>query len=173
MGKRYYCDYCDRSFHDNAENRKKHINGVQHQKNKKLHYDNFRNATEILEEESGKNPCKRFKLTGSCDFGSSCRYSHLTPLQLSNLQDQVRREKFDRESRESEVPKVEDAWVRALVNKIEMRTENDEQKSKNLSLELEIGSWRTPSNLSYFDLPPSLIPNTIEDFKTADIASWQ
>ena len=42
MGKRYYCDFCDRSFADTSQARKKHIHGVQHQRNRKLHYDSFK-----------------------------------------------------------------------------------------------------------------------------------
>lgn len=42
MGKRYYCDYCDRSFQDNMHNRKKHLNGVQHHRAKKAWFDHFR-----------------------------------------------------------------------------------------------------------------------------------
>lgn len=42
MGKRYFCDYCDRSFQDNLHNRKKHLNGVQHLRAKKVWYDLFR-----------------------------------------------------------------------------------------------------------------------------------
>lgn len=42
MGKRYFCDYCDRSFQDNLHNRKKHLNGVQHLRAKRAWYDLFR-----------------------------------------------------------------------------------------------------------------------------------
>lgn len=42
MGKRYYCDFCDRSFADTGVNRKNHFKGVQHQRAKKQHYDSFR-----------------------------------------------------------------------------------------------------------------------------------
>ena len=42
MGKRYYYDFCDRSFTDTSEARKKHIHGVQHLRNRKLHYDSFK-----------------------------------------------------------------------------------------------------------------------------------
>lgn len=38
MGKRYYCDYCDRSFIDDIQARKKHLNGTSHVRNRKLHY---------------------------------------------------------------------------------------------------------------------------------------
>ncbi|KAH0625537.1 hypothetical protein JD844_015083 [Phrynosoma platyrhinos] len=68
MGKRYFCDYCDRSFQDNLHNRKKHLNGVQHLRAKKVWYDLFR---------------------GQCDFGSNCRFSHMTEADLEKLSAQV------------------------------------------------------------------------------------
>ncbi|CAG8511382.1 13028_t:CDS:2 [Funneliformis mosseae] len=58
MVKKYYCDYCDRSLTDNAENRKKHLEGTQHQINVKLHYD-------------------LYKDDGYCPYGLSCKYSHV------------------------------------------------------------------------------------------------
>lgn len=42
MGKRYHCDFCDKTFAYSAQNRKKHVQGVQHQRNRKLHYDSFK-----------------------------------------------------------------------------------------------------------------------------------
>lgn len=48
MGKRYFCDYCDRSFQDNLHNRKKHLNGLQHLKAKKAWYDMFRGGCRWL-----------------------------------------------------------------------------------------------------------------------------
>lgn len=47
MGKRYFCDYCDRSFQDNMHNRKKHLNGVQHHRAKKAWFDHFRGEPEL------------------------------------------------------------------------------------------------------------------------------
>jgi len=41
MGKRYYCDYCDKTFPDNPTNRRNHLNGVQHRTVRKLYYDAF------------------------------------------------------------------------------------------------------------------------------------
>nr|XP_008513899.1 PREDICTED: zinc finger matrin-type protein 5 isoform X3 [Equus przewalskii] len=64
MGKRYFCDYCDRSFQDNLHNRKKHLNGLQHLKAKKVWYDMFRDAAAILLDEQNKRPCRKFLLTG-------------------------------------------------------------------------------------------------------------
>lgn len=48
MGKRYFCDYCDRSFQDNLHNRKKHLNGVQHLRAKRVWYDLFRGGYDQL-----------------------------------------------------------------------------------------------------------------------------
>ncbi|OWK15481.1 ZMAT5 [Cervus elaphus hippelaphus] len=76
MGKRYFCDYCDRSFQDNLHNRKKHLNGLQHLKAKKLWYDMFR---------------------GQCDFGSNCRFSHMSERDLQELSVQVEEERRARE----------------------------------------------------------------------------
>ncbi|XP_019349304.1 zinc finger matrin-type protein 5 isoform X3 [Alligator mississippiensis] len=89
MGKRYFCDYCDRSFQDNLHNRKKHLNGVQHLRAKKVWYDLFRDAAAILQEEQSKKPCRKFLQTGQCDFGSNCRFSHMTEMDLERLSAQV------------------------------------------------------------------------------------
>ncbi|NWW90472.1 ZMAT5 protein, partial [Rhynochetos jubatus] len=92
MGKRYFCDYCDRSFQDNLHNRKKHLNGVQHLRAKRVWYDLFRDAAAILQEEQTKKPCRKFLQTGQCDFGSNCRFSHMTEQDLEKLSAQVRGE---------------------------------------------------------------------------------
>ncbi|KAG8521260.1 Zinc finger matrin-type protein 5, partial [Galemys pyrenaicus] len=89
MGKRYFCDYCDRSFQDNLHNRKKHLNGLQHLKAKKVWYDMFRDAAAILLDEQNKRPCRKFLLTGQCDFGSNCRFSHMSERDLQELSIQV------------------------------------------------------------------------------------
>uniref|UniRef100_A0A8C6YS68 Zinc finger matrin-type protein 5 n=1 Tax=Nothoprocta perdicaria TaxID=30464 RepID=A0A8C6YS68_NOTPE len=89
MGKRYFCDYCDRSFQDNLHNRKKHLNGVQHLRAKRAWYDLFRDAAAILQEEQSKKPCRKFLQTGQCDFGPNCRFSHMTEQDLEKLSAQV------------------------------------------------------------------------------------
>lgn len=42
MGRTYYCEYCDKTFRDNVEMRKSHLNGALHQQMKKEHFDRFR-----------------------------------------------------------------------------------------------------------------------------------
>lgn len=41
MGKKYYCDYCDTSFPDSKEGRKKHNEGLVHQRMKEAHFRQF------------------------------------------------------------------------------------------------------------------------------------
>ncbi|XP_015733921.1 zinc finger matrin-type protein 5 isoform X2 [Coturnix japonica] len=106
MGKRYFCDYCDRSFQDNLHNRKKHLNGVQHLRAKRAWYDLFRDAAAILQEEQSKKPCRKFLQTGQCDFGSNCRFSHMTEQDLEKLSAQVQGEQRLRELQQegAEIP---------------------------------------------------------------------
>ncbi|XP_036209876.1 zinc finger matrin-type protein 5 isoform X1 [Myotis myotis] len=74
MGKRYFCDYCDRSFQDNLHNRKKHLNGLQHLKAKKAWYDMFRDAAAILLDEQNKRPCRKFLLTARLEPATAARW---------------------------------------------------------------------------------------------------
>ena len=64
MGKRYYCDYCNKSFADNPVSRKTHLSGVVHAQNKRAHYDAFRDEEEILRDEANKRPCRTFLSSG-------------------------------------------------------------------------------------------------------------
>lgn len=42
MGRRYYCDYCDKLFIDDLEARKKHLQSSHHIKLRNLHYESCR-----------------------------------------------------------------------------------------------------------------------------------
>lgn len=42
MGRNYYCEYCDKRMKDDAQIRKKHIDGLQHQTAKTEHYNKFK-----------------------------------------------------------------------------------------------------------------------------------
>ncbi|KAJ0057218.1 hypothetical protein NL108_002159, partial [Boleophthalmus pectinirostris] len=84
MGKRYYCDYCERSFQDNMHNRKKHLNGVQHHRAKKTWFDFFKGKTNIL-----FHSCIYVYLAGICDFGPNCRFSHMSEEDFFHLRRQI------------------------------------------------------------------------------------
>ncbi|NXX51154.1 ZMAT5 protein, partial [Tricholaema leucomelas] len=153
MGKRYFCDYCDRSFQDNLHNRKKHLNGVQHLRAKRVWYDLFRDAAAILQEEQTKKPCRKFLQTGQCDFGSNCRFSHMTEQDLEKLSAQVQGEQRLKELQQegADVPPgtIED-WL--------------EKRAKRLSTAQSVSALpEKPAPFQYppgwpplQDLPPSL-----------------
>jgi len=39
--RKYYCDYCDKQFQDTPADRKRHVQGIQHQQAKARWYDSF------------------------------------------------------------------------------------------------------------------------------------
>nr|GMD88518.1 zinc finger CCCH domain-containing protein 3 isoform X1 [Ipomoea batatas] len=76
LGK-YYCDYCDKEFQDTPAARRRHLQGIQHQRAKALWYNSLLNPLVHNDPESfGKGVCNRFVRTGSCQYGESCRYYH-------------------------------------------------------------------------------------------------
>ncbi|KAH6819014.1 hypothetical protein C2S51_002617 [Perilla frutescens var. frutescens] len=81
LGK-YYCDYCDKQFQDTPSSRRRHLQGVAHQRAKALWYDAARSSSQwgldqVDDFQSvGKGVCNRFVRTGSCQYGESCRYYH-------------------------------------------------------------------------------------------------
>ncbi|KAK6805129.1 hypothetical protein RDI58_002913 [Solanum bulbocastanum] len=76
LGK-YYCDYCDKEFQDTAAARRRHLQGVQHQRAKALWYDSLRNPQLFNDPDSfGKGVCNHFVRTGYCQYGDSCKYYH-------------------------------------------------------------------------------------------------
>ena len=95
MGRKYWCEFCQRSFSDILSTRKKHVQSQQHQKLRKLHYDSFKDPVTLLREESQKTPCKRFFTTGQCQFGNDCRYSHRDMETLRTTAEPARRSKID------------------------------------------------------------------------------
>lgn len=78
MGKRYYCDYCDRSFIDDLEARKKHLNGSMHMRLRKEHYDSFRGKLLCVRY----NTCSHylilnFKMVNTCIERSQIKAANL------------------------------------------------------------------------------------------------
>ncbi|XP_028274460.1 zinc finger matrin-type protein 5 [Parambassis ranga] len=160
MGKRYYCDYCDRSFQDNMHNRKKHLNGVQHHRAKKAWFDHFRDTAAILYDEQAKKPCRKFLTKGICDFGSNCRFSHMSEEDMFNLQRQVEDERQLREGSEGQIMlgRSVEEWLSrrekkrsALGSKGDLKTMEDREEGQTESNIIQ-------QLLSIPDLPPSLLP---------------
>uniref|UniRef100_A0A8C2CPD5 Zinc finger matrin-type protein 5 n=1 Tax=Cyprinus carpio TaxID=7962 RepID=A0A8C2CPD5_CYPCA len=159
MGKRYFCDYCDRSFQDNLHNRKKHLNGVQHHRAKKAWFDNFRDAATVLNEERTKEPCRKFLQTGQCVFGTSCRFSHMSERQMKMLEQKIDDEKRQKEDPDRDGSSNErsiDEWLSRREKKLDALTSgrvlNVEEEECAETIEIP------PYLLSIPDLPPSLHP---------------
>ncbi|XP_001604986.1 zinc finger matrin-type protein 5 [Nasonia vitripennis] len=161
MGKRYYCDYCDRSFKDVPATRKKHLESLQHLKNKEEHYKYFKDPEIILKEEKMKNPCNRFLFKGECLFGSSCRYSHYSPAMIQQLQYIV-----DTRNKSKEV-KTYNPDPQEVVKFLEDSIKADE------ITEIEKDLWpRIPGLDNIPNLPPSLRPISYKDFTDGDFPDW-
>lgn len=83
--KKYWCDYCETHVENHPTIRKKHNEGLNHQRKRLAHYQNFKTLEEIIEEESKKQPCTRMQGQEECSFGAVCRYSHYDLDFLKNL----------------------------------------------------------------------------------------
>ncbi|XP_029025264.1 zinc finger matrin-type protein 5 [Betta splendens] len=174
MGKRYYCDYCDRSFQDNMHNRKKHLNGVQHHRAKKAWYDNFRDTAAILHDEQTKKPCRKFLQKGICDFGPNCRYSHMSEEDLCNLQRQVEDERHHREdSEDSKKPQRNiDEWLSRREKKLAALISKGDPKIREDSEDEQTESEIPQQLLAFPDLPPSLLPPPPGGWKVRVTTEW-
>lgn len=42
MGRKYYCDYCDKRLPSGINHRKNHNRGIQHISNKRIYYQQFK-----------------------------------------------------------------------------------------------------------------------------------
>ncbi|KAK7173185.1 hypothetical protein R3I93_003108 [Phoxinus phoxinus] len=159
MGKRYYCDYCDRSFQDNQHNRKKHLYGVQHHRAKKAWFDNFRDVATVLNELRRKEPCRKFLTTGQCVFGTNCRFSHMSESYMQMLEQKIddeKRRKEDPDQGRSSTKRSIDEWLSRREKKRAALTSGrvlkiEEEECPEI---IEI----PPYLLSIPDLPPSLHP---------------
>lgn len=142
MGKRYHCEYCNRSFADTPHTRRNHINGVQHKRNRKLHYDSFKDPAVLLAEETSKPPCRKFFSTGTCGFGANCWYSHTNPQTLLAAQNASSQTTSQSEASQP-APRLED-WL----EKYEKRRKKNESKD----------TAGTSGPQSSYTLPPGLPP---------------
>ncbi|XP_032686872.1 zinc finger matrin-type protein 5 isoform X2 [Odontomachus brunneus] len=164
MGKRYYCDYCDRSFKDDVEARKKHLSSLQHMKNRANHYSIFKDPETILKEEYKKTPCKRHMSFGDCAFGFGCRFSHYTPYMIWTLERLV----ATKNSKESLPPKG--GWP----NPEDIIKEYFKNVTDSSDIEeFNYPVWNISSQLvDYPNLPPSLWPSTPENAVNSSLSKW-
>ncbi|XP_077996239.1 zinc finger matrin-type protein 5-like [Glandiceps talaboti] len=176
MGKRYYCDYCDKTFPDNPQNRKKHLNGIQHQLAAKSHYDQFKDPAIKIKEEAQKNPCRRFQQTGFCNFGVSCRYSHMTPESLEALEREIEHRKIQKlNKRKRRLAKLDegfslDDW---LAKKLKKKETKESKTESTTSTDADDITFTLPPELQGVpNLPPSILPPPQGGYQVTETAEW-
>ncbi|CAB0032220.1 unnamed protein product [Trichogramma brassicae] len=159
-GKKYYCDYCKRTFKDAQNARQKHLTSIAHAKNYTEYYKPFKAPEEVLQEESSKIPCRRLATEGQCPFGATCRFSHYTRDQLEYLQYIVASKNADPVFY---FPDKE--WITKEYFEDTVAPEEIEIKDYN--------PWPLPNGLQdSANLPPSMRPMTYEDFKDCTFPEW-
>ncbi|XP_007568260.1 zinc finger matrin-type protein 5 [Poecilia formosa] len=174
MGKRYYCDYCDRSFQDNMHNRKKHLNGVQHHRAKKAWYDQFRDYAAVLHDEQIKKPCRKFLQKGICDFGPNCRFSHMSEEDLFNLKRHMQEERQHKEDSEDRIisGRSIEEWLSKREKKRAALGSKGDSKTKEDNEEDEAESDIPQQIFSIPDLPPSLLPPPPGGWRVSASSEW-
>lgn len=169
MGKNYYCDFCDKTFADKANNRKNHLKGMIHQRCRKVYYDHFRDPEVILAEEMAKRPCKHFLSSGNCSFMESCKYSHLTEEQKQEMQRQIDFKKSEVSSKttETDEPPSYEKWL----GKIQKCSGGKIEKPSEKKLKLPV--YSLPPHLEGItNLPPSLLPPPPNVFTSLPLEEW-
>ncbi|KAK7474332.1 hypothetical protein BaRGS_00034380 [Batillaria attramentaria] len=168
MGKRFYCDFCDKSFADNPSSKKNHLSGVFHQRMRKAHYDAFRDPMTILAEEAAKRPCRSFQQTGFCNFGDGCRFSHLTEERKRQLEEECLKKKQAENGADESNTSVVVGDVEDWLAKHTEQTEKDPAKKRR-----HFPKYSLPPALASFpNLPPSLLPPTKDDFVNLPLLDW-
>ncbi|XP_038217120.1 zinc finger matrin-type protein 5 [Zerene cesonia] len=171
MGKRYHCDYCDKTIVAAPSSIKTHNRGTSHQKLVNDHYQQFKDPEIILQEESTKKPCMRYA-NGQCPFGSICRFSHYSQEEIRSLQNYVAQKKFKQPDTTSSFGDI--------YEKISKKPAQDETLNADHSIIYDTNGVTHILPWSYnpiFDnygqnLPPSLRRLKIEDFNDINITNW-
>ncbi|KAF6215008.1 hypothetical protein GE061_009756 [Apolygus lucorum] len=153
MGKRYFCDYCQRSFVDDIESRKKHLFGVSHLRMKKEYYAMIRDLKTLVQEERSKELCRRFRNTGECSFGVLCNHTHYSPEELAHFEATVKLQEEER----SKLPKIEE-WI---ARKAEL--------DKKIPVDAHVNRLTTLLDPS---LPPSLRLPSWSDISSTSLLEW-
>uniref|UniRef100_A0A182PK74 C3H1-type domain-containing protein n=1 Tax=Anopheles epiroticus TaxID=199890 RepID=A0A182PK74_9DIPT len=86
MGRKYYCDYCDKRIQNNYDIIKQHNVGLPHIRAKAEYFHQFKTIDDILAEIKYKPPCRSLKDGSECMFGVLCRYRHYTTEQIWEME---------------------------------------------------------------------------------------
>ncbi|KAI9595433.1 hypothetical protein BDF19DRAFT_441901 [Syncephalis fuscata] len=80
MGKRHYCDYCDKAMTADAGTIERHEKSAQHQQVRRTYWDAIMSGRDPYSAIFDARPiCHTFIHTGHCHYGPQCRYAHPAP----------------------------------------------------------------------------------------------
>uniref|UniRef100_A0A182N8T7 Zinc finger matrin-type protein 5 n=1 Tax=Anopheles dirus TaxID=7168 RepID=A0A182N8T7_9DIPT len=120
MGRKYYCDYCDKRIQNDYRIIKQHNEGLPHLRAKAEHFQQFKGIEEILLDVKYKTPCRSLKDGSECMFGVLCRYRHYTTDQIWEMQQLAHKSKSIQQKRSARLLKY--------LRNVESRTEQFLQK---------------------------------------------
>ncbi|KAL4719774.1 hypothetical protein ACJJTC_013653 [Scirpophaga incertulas] len=176
MGKRYYCDYCNKTMVDTPSTIKTHNNGLAHQKLVQEHYRQYKDPELILQEEATKKPCLRFA-KGECLFGALCRFSHYTREEIETFRRYVASKSCHNQPYQH--PNFEELYNKLQTDKDNAKTQNDSVPNENEVWYDSNGAtyilpWTYNSVLDNYgdSLPPSIKRMKLMDFENANIIEW-
>ncbi|KAL1925080.1 uncharacterized protein VTP21DRAFT_4734 [Calcarisporiella thermophila] len=181
-----YCDICDAHVPSNFEARKKHMEGTQHELNKRLFYDSFKAPTDpfsvailcrsispifisryssdplqIVQEQRAKPPCRNPR----CELLLSCPRAHLTfdpygnPLRDPAALIEEHRRRFVITSNREKTSQ-------------EIRKKRNRAKREKRRQKLKEKVWAMPKELSGREMPPSLRPPPQSGYDFSLATDW-
>jgi len=167
-GKRYFCDYCDRTLPHSLEARKKHNFGLQHRAVKQEYYSRLKSAKERYNEELEKKRCKKFSIGQICAFGDQCIFSHTPDAQL-----EIMRHEADLELKQETIPSQLLNGGEPFIDNIKTILKAKSNPAlKRVEETLKHYNEPRPHFDSYYPLPPSLQPLQTEDLLDVKFNSW-
>ncbi|XP_053692247.1 zinc finger matrin-type protein 5 [Sabethes cyaneus] len=89
MGKKFYCDFCEKHIQRDPGIIRKHNEGIAHIRNKAAYYESLKDPQQILAEVKTKKPCRTLQSSQVCTFGAICRFNHYQPDELKQLHEKA------------------------------------------------------------------------------------
>ncbi|XP_058815031.1 zinc finger matrin-type protein 5 [Topomyia yanbarensis] len=151
MGRKHYCDYCQKHIQRDPDIVRKHNEGITHLRSKAAHFERFKDPTAILKETLKKKPCRRLFSLEECPFGAACRYSHYRPEEVKKLQQQARWLEEHKTKRTADILEKLCAADAITENFLSKRSEKQAKESSEFK---PFWTYRKESN--EINLPPSL-----------------
>lgn len=169
MGKRYFCDYCNRTFLDDPDSRKLHLKGTSHIRARNNHYKNFKDLKTIYQEESAKEACKRFMRYNQCQFNENCHHTHYSKEDLAFIKQKI----DDNESQNHSLALIQEAslesWLKKKKSNEKSSTHANTSETTHQPAVIESSMNIDPS---VKNLPLSMQPTSEEHLYQLEFVEW-